>query len=713
MLRNSAHPDIYFRGSREGLNRSGQATRNNFASHEAEAVVQRSIDALARLTQSGADPWTVALSVSRIQGDGRTLRSDTLLKKGTLETHLEQQTLRQGLENVVSFAKEKQWAKAGVEARTWLGRDAEVFADRKTDLRQQTRAGFREVSYLALRLEGVEKVRATLQTETGKTAQGMAEAFRGIDRQTLPEELRPVADGLLGLADLQVAATQPWKEPPNPASLQKSLADFQQALRLVPGEPPDSALIARFQQDLAFKGFLEGHSDTARALWPANGPKEHAVQVLRDMKAMLTGRGEVVTEASQRAIGPESGGASPGGLPPGLKPLLPEGPREGWRPPVRGSATEGLPPLKEAVQKVQSPLKEAVQKVEPLRQVATTHLEKARQELEGKLHAHFHHLHQLHGQVVAQDEEEEKRLKELEVLLGESLQPAERLWARHELRTQPAAAVATKLRGQRQEELVAKKLERVRHYLDLPPGVDEQSSGPKQREGLQQARKLLQQGMELDDVVARLADALPPSRRAAGDIRTTVRVDDVIHALEPGPDTFELAQIQDRIGQGCRPADVAALISRQRRVKHDLERVQSYLDRPLTPAELADVRRMLEGEPDGVFRFRVQAAGLLIGPGAGPLPALPWLHQQPKAPASVADVVVSFAEALSPERRRVPGGIRDAVLLDEVRGELPDMDAREYAQARQLLRQGATPAAVVLTLRAQRPGQLQVVDTPD
>src|SRR5262249_5195552 len=79
----------------------------------------------------------------------------------------------------------------------------------------------------------------------------------------------------------------------------------------------------------------------------------HAAKLLRDMKTLVLGKGEVQTRPAQRALEAEPGGGGAGVRgpprpPPGLGPLIPEGNPEGWRPQVREPAGADLPPLERA-----------------------------------------------------------------------------------------------------------------------------------------------------------------------------------------------------------------------------------------------------------------------------------------------------------------------------------------------------------------------------
>jgi hypothetical protein len=153
-----------------------------------------------------------------------------------------------------------------------------------------------------------------------------------------------------------------------------------------------------------------------------------------------------------------------------------------------------------------------------------------------------------------------------------------------------------------------------------------------------------------------------------------VRLDEVKEALAP-LDGFEYARAHDALREGKPVAEVVRLLETQRRaerLKYDLQRVNSYLERPLSAEELAAARGHLEQGKD------------------------------------VAEVVAGFPDALSPERRTVPGGVRDAIRLEEISQALgTPLDAFEYADVRQLLRQGHATADVLAYVARRRAEEWQ------
>jgi hypothetical protein len=91
-----------------------------------------------------------------------------------------------------------------------------------------------------------------------------------------------------------------------------------------------------------------------------------------------------------------------------LLPLIPELPAEGWRPPAKASATEGLPPLEQAAQH-EKPLQEQVMRdIQPEKETVQEEAGRTVQHLQS-LHLHFQHQNRLHQQIIADLEKELNR----------------------------------------------------------------------------------------------------------------------------------------------------------------------------------------------------------------------------------------------------------------------------------------------------------------
>jgi hypothetical protein len=271
----------------------------------------------------------------------------------------------------------------------------------------------KQVHEVAQKLEVLERVDITLKTiEIKKVGESTAQ-LRKIDAARPPEAIRPEVQGLRGLGELKQLATRSAAGI-DAASLQGAVARLEGGLARLPGADP--ALGKMIQQEFAVRAALEGHAEGYFRLMPEAGPAEHAGKLLRDLKAATLGEGTAHTTVVSSAL-PAGPGAGPQGSrpPPGLEPLIPEGARSSWRPPVRESARADLPPLERATEAGAKLKQQAQSKIETERATLTTRAQGARL-----------HLGQVHNRVVAPQEEERRRLAEIETQLKRQLQAVER-----------------------------------------------------------------------------------------------------------------------------------------------------------------------------------------------------------------------------------------------------------------------------------------------
>jgi hypothetical protein len=255
----------------------------------------------------------------------------------------------------------------------------------------------------------------------GQSAEMIA-ALRRVNGTNLPPKLRTLVEGLQGLGQLQEAAAASGARPPNVATIKKNVADFERGIATLPAAKDDPTLVKRFQQDLAVKAFLNGHASEASELLPPDGPAPHAADLLRDMKAMISGEGKVVTWPAEQALTPKpgEGGGTPRGPPPGVRPLIPEGAREGWRPPVRENAKADLPPIEKAADLGKALQSRAEAELKTERTALGGRTEKIQQRLQG-----------IERRIRQNEAEENRRFTAMEEKLGRKLEPGERAHVRH------------------------------------------------------------------------------------------------------------------------------------------------------------------------------------------------------------------------------------------------------------------------------------------
>jgi hypothetical protein len=195
---------------------------------------------------------------------------------------------------------------------------------------------------------------------------------------------------------------------------------LEAAIKAIPGTDP---MLARaVLQDLAVKAFLEGRPEEFRALWPADGPQEHAADLLRDLQALALGAGRVSTWPAERALTAEAGkGGDASRRPPrGIAPLIPEGSRKDWQAPVGTGA--GL---------ASSPLEQLAEAGRNLKAQVEVNLKGEKAALEEKWVKARQRLDAAHGTIGQQKSAEDKRLAEVEAALQRRLTEAERGQARY------------------------------------------------------------------------------------------------------------------------------------------------------------------------------------------------------------------------------------------------------------------------------------------
>jgi hypothetical protein len=390
-------------GTRPGQALNGLRQSGNVLTPQQRTILARTgVKTLAqRVTQAG-NP-RLALEEVRLARSGN-LRMDPRLELvlESLEHKLTVRVLADTLEGVPPAGKDGPWIKAGETARAQLER-AQLPAEGKKVLEGVVRVG-RQV-------EGLARLEATVAKINWNRPSDVAAALRGVGLEHLPGRLQTPVRGLRSLAELRQATGKPWNQAPDVVRLKQNLAD----LRLGGCE---RHWIDRVQLDLSAKAFLEGFTAEAHALLPEFAPSEHAGQVLRDMKALVLGKGEVRTDPAKQVL-KTAPGQNPE-PPPGLKPLIPEGAAEAWRPQVKESARSDLPPLEQAAAQVEKPFQEQVH-------TGTRQHRKAVFQDASQVR---HHAHVVHQQLVKRDQDDDKRRRDLEARMFRRLNEAERALAR-------------------------------------------------------------------------------------------------------------------------------------------------------------------------------------------------------------------------------------------------------------------------------------------
>jgi hypothetical protein len=381
----------------------------------------RAVDKLALKVETGRQPLQDLAEV-RSAGQNAPAKDPVLRKSLELMARVaERRVLAKSLREVDALGQRGQWDEAAGRADDWLPRlqDAPLGPGEPADLqaRADVRDALTEVSEVGREARALNRLGQGLKAAGQDRPAETVASLRQVDLKSLPEKLRGPALGLRGQAELRLAAAGRWEKAPDVAGLKGSASALKGGLRDVPGA--DAKDVKELMQDLAVKAFLEGHAEAFRDLLPADGPPEHADALLRDLKALALGGGKVETWPAERALPaePGRGGEAPRGPPPpGLRPLIPEGAAEAWRPPVKESADADLPAIEKVAQTGKVLRTRAEADLEPAR---AAHGEKARK-ARGRLEAVAHNVRAL-------EEANRKRAAEVEAALARKLTPGERI----------------------------------------------------------------------------------------------------------------------------------------------------------------------------------------------------------------------------------------------------------------------------------------------
>jgi tetratricopeptide (TPR) repeat protein len=390
-------------------------------------IALEAVNTLAGRVQGNRNTRDALAEVRQARQDARFSNQHVDQSLKALEARLEHQArvqdLRLVLKQVQELGKTGDWSRAAERAQEAL---------RKGQASDGNRPALAEIGRLG-KVEGdLKAVQSALQAPARDRPDQAASALRAVKTERLPVALRQSVDGLRVVAELRNALERPWSAAPDVKGLSKALAEFQ-------GMSGNKDLSGRLAQELAVKAFLEGFVKEARGLLPKDGPSDHARNLLRDMKALALGEGAVGTDPAGRAVAQasEAGNGQPPKPPPGVRPLIPEGPGGGWRPPVRDSTLPDLlpdlppgeRPRETPPKKTDTPLQQVARLEQPWRERAGTLVKEQRQTVQRNLTAALHRVQQAQQQLQQNDDEDDKFLAKVEAELKGKLTPAERALA--------------------------------------------------------------------------------------------------------------------------------------------------------------------------------------------------------------------------------------------------------------------------------------------
>jgi hypothetical protein len=266
------------------------------------------------------------------------------LALAALQAWVEQQQLNRDLQAIGDFAKKGEWTRASSQIARLNHNIIPVAVKKALD-------GVIQVSH---HHANSERLQAALEMGAKNRPFEMAEALPAVDVEVFPVPLRDWVRGLRGLTQLWATAERRWYQAPNIARLKQQFADFR-------AEPLHADLDVRLQQELAAKLFLEGFPKEARELLPSTGPVVNSADLLRDMRALVLGRGEVTTWPVQQVLKAEfdSDGVKGRPAPPGVSVLIPASEWSSWQAPVLGPRTSGGSSL-DQLARLEKPLRDKI-----------------------------------------------------------------------------------------------------------------------------------------------------------------------------------------------------------------------------------------------------------------------------------------------------------------------------------------------------------------
>ncbi len=414
----------------------GEAARITVAREAVEKVAQRA--------ETSRKPVESLVEVRSARREAGTLPHDVRDGLDRVAQGLERRILGEGLQEVGLQVERGQWAEVATRSTASLGELSDFRLSQDQNLgsaefrveRVKVQEVLIEARGLAEQMQALKALETTLEGLGKASAEQAARALRQVDRARLSGELQRHAEGLRGLAELRAEVGRKWVRPPDVAELKASVGRLERALVDVPGA--EGNLGKKLLQELAVKAVLEGHAAEALKLLPEGGPAEHAASLLRDLKALALGEGKVETAPAQLALGEPGKGPGSPRAPPGLEPLIPEGAREGWRPPVKESAKADLPPLKQA-EKVGAEVKARAEKAVPAQRA---NLEKRAAQTRQKITT-------VYNRVMAPERAERRQLAAVESELDRRLRAEERVKARLLLgQGRPVGQVVATLKAQ-------------------------------------------------------------------------------------------------------------------------------------------------------------------------------------------------------------------------------------------------------------------------
>jgi hypothetical protein len=375
---------------------------------------QLTTDLLTELARQGANELATRLETSKtLASDMKRLqevqtRAQRLgdqyvdLALTALNKWLEYLQLIQDLDSINEFGKRGNWKEASAIARTQV---------RQTDLPPPVKKAVEELVQVGERTLGLEQLQTALKTAEKNHPAETASILRPMNVDTFSSPLRDSVRSWRGMTEIMAAASRKEQAAPYVAGFKQYFADLEAG-----SGAHDLAL--RLQQEMAVKLFLDGFPQAARELLPEKAPASHGVSLLRDLKALVLGQGEVSTWPAVRTS-PSAGGSGTAAsvLPSGLRNLIPESQWASWNPPARRPAS----PL--------NTLDELTALEKPLRDRITAGLQQELNAAQQRRTAALKQVQDLLAQNRQASADDSELFRDLESQLGRKLLAAERILA--------------------------------------------------------------------------------------------------------------------------------------------------------------------------------------------------------------------------------------------------------------------------------------------